>query len=248
MSLLAAYGEMFANLWLSVAGVFLIESIEPQKKISSFCWVVTGCFLNLFAIGMQTWTSSRYFPDESIWLFGLSSIVLCMVLNILMHRLLAAMSKSQRRTFALFLLVVCFLTTCSTQALKQVWERPRMRLLTETTQVYFQPWWNIGCPQKEALVAQGIAMDEFYSFPSGHASSAALSFIFLILPVINPKLKVKHLWLIIPPLGFTCIIACSRILVGAHFLSDVTIGIACTMFILFLGIRYFYQIKEETTL
>lgn len=246
--LLAAYGEMFANIWLSVAGVMLIESIEPQKKITAFCLVGLGCFLNLFAIGMQTWTSSRYFPDTSISLFVLSSIVLCMILNALMHRLLGTISKTQRRRFAVFLLVVCFMTTGFTQVLKQAWERPRMRLLAETTQVSFQPWWNIGCPQKDAMIAQGIALDEFHSFPSGHAASAALSMIFLTLPIFNSKLQDKRLWLSLPPLVFTCIIACSRILVGAHFLSDVTIGIACTLLILFFTVRIFHHKKEEPIL
>ena len=69
------------------------------------------------------------------------------------------------------------------------------------------------------------------SFPSGHTGNAACALLLGVLPVICQKLKGKENLLFFIGVIFTLIVAFSRIIVGAHFLTDVTIGMSVTFLI-----------------
>lgn len=77
----------------------------------------------------------------------------------------------------------------------------------------------------QAFVNAYGAGDPFRSFPSGHTASAGMSYALIMLPSLF-KLKNKGAkfacWF--APIAFTGLVAASRIVVGAHFLSDVTFG------------------------
>lgn len=68
--------------------------------------------------------------------------------------------------------------------------------------------------------------DAFKSFPSGHTCAAATTYMLILLPdVIDFKHKKGAkiaCWII--PIAFTMLVAISRIVVGAHYMSDVTMG------------------------
>lgn len=68
--------------------------------------------------------------------------------------------------------------------------------------------------------------DAFKSFPSGHTCAAGSVYCIMLLPDIlefkNNKVKTALCWTL--PVVFTALVGLSRIMVGAHYLSDVTIG------------------------
>lgn len=75
--------------------------------------------------------------------------------------------------------------------------------------------------------AQGVAVhDSCKSFPSGHTYSAATVYVLLGLPHLfpfwNKKLPKTLLW--VCTIGYTALVAISRIMVGAHYFSDVLFG------------------------
>lgn len=123
-----------------------------------------------------------------------------------------------------------FLEMIIINIIKIPWARPRMRMITAQNQV-FQPWWVIGSDMKDHLMALGIAAEEFKSFPSGHTGNAACALLLGVLPVICQKLKGKENLLFFIGVIFTLTVAFSRIIVGAHFLTDVTIGMSVTFLI-----------------
>jgi membrane-associated phospholipid phosphatase len=95
----------------------------------------------------------------------------------------------------------------------------------------FTPWYvaNLGKNKAAAdnYVEDGAGMlfdDAYKSFPSGHTSAAALSFVVVLLPDIFEKLKKQKIWFYIVPAIFTVLVAVSRIVNRAHFLSDVLFG------------------------
>ena len=98
----------------------------------------------------------------------------------------------------------------------------------------YTPWYIAnGQPDKEII--DGFvslfpgAGDAFKSFPSGHTCAAGMSYALIMLPDVidfkseKSKKGVKiACWII--PIAITMLVAISRIVVGAHYMSDVTFG------------------------
>ena len=70
--------------------------------------------------------------------------------------------------------------------------------------------------------------DAFKSFPSGHTCSAGTLYTLIMIPTLfgfkekNKKGATLACWLV--PILYTALVAISRIMVGAHYMSDVTFG------------------------
>lgn len=90
---------------------------------------------------------------------------------------------------------------------------------------YFTPWYQVSAA-RELLAGSSLVKDCFKSFPSGHTFSAGMSYIFIMLPDVFPKLKTgkgKILSYVIP-VCYTGFVGFFRIAAGAHFFSDVLVG------------------------
>lgn len=102
----------------------------------------------------------------------------------------------------------------------------------------FTKWFEVNGSRNILPVAHGVEIDDSCkSFPSGHTFSAGLIYTLLCLPYILERFNTKGwktaLWII--TIGFTGVVAVSRIVVGAHFMSDVLFGgtiafVACMIF------------------
>jgi membrane-associated phospholipid phosphatase len=62
------------------------------------------------------------------------------------------------------------------------------------------------------------------SFPSGHTASAGMCYNLLLLPYINKKCREKKALLFILAFVYTLTVEYTRLVMGAHYLSDVTVG------------------------
>lgn len=103
---------------------------------------------------------------------------------------------------------------------------------------YYTPWYVIngsrhvlqngvvGVGDFDAATLVGAAEDTCKSFPSGHTYCAGMSFVLVCLPDLFESFKKTYLkvlcWVI--PAVYTITVAITRIVVGAHFLSDVLVG------------------------
>lgn len=91
---------------------------------------------------------------------------------------------------------------------------------------YFTPWYEISGARDLLLGNSPVLKDGFKSFPSGHTFSAGISYALICMPYINEKFNNKKwtiIWYVIP-ITFTGIVGLSRIVAGAHFLTDVLVG------------------------
>ena len=98
----------------------------------------------------------------------------------------------------------------------------------------YTPWYvGNGQPSEDIIKifvdAYPGASDAFKSFPSGHTCAAGMSYALIMLPDVidfkseKSKKGVKiACWII--PIANTMLVAISRIVVGAHYMSDVTFG------------------------
>ena len=75
------------------------------------------------------------------------------------------------------------------------------------------------------IITDRGGFDNVYApFPSGHTMNSAAVILLTMLPTFLPELKVRenllkgiaYVWIIV--------VGCSRVVMGAHFASDVTVG------------------------
>lgn len=120
---------------------------------------------------------------------------------------------------------------------KQLNPRPRFRWLMGETDVtylgdlsYFHNWWDSAASLKAEVLAvdPGIA-EEFRSFPSGHVTSAFCALItFGYLPRLHTSWMKHQNWFFFGALAWALLEAYSRLLIGAHYLSDVSFAALVT--------------------
>jgi membrane-associated phospholipid phosphatase len=114
---------------------------------------------------------------------------------------------------------------------KIVWGRPRMRIIESADQ--FRKWFIIDTPALN---------NDYKSFPSGHTANgfAAIGFSVLLPYLSNlSKKKVMAFGLI-----WGSFVALSRVVLGAHFLSDVITGGYITIF-LFIFLQSVMGVKKK---
>ena len=131
-------------------------------------------------------------------------------------------------TWSLFAIIVCSLALAFNQIMKYLWGRIRFRdLLVADNFQRFSPWY----------APQGINGN--LSFPSGHTFAATM--LLVLLPLVKQFQIRKSLQILLYSIigVFIALVATSRIVFGAHYLSDVVIAFA-TSALLIMIVRYLY--------
>lgn len=126
---------------------------------------------------------------------------------------------------AIFLAVVSLVTLLIISITKELMCRPRFRYVLATNDLdYFRSWWQSGREIKESL-GNDVVTDEFASLPSGHSAYSMFA-IFLFPTIADYVGKLKKYKPHLFALGFVwwAITAFSRLTIGAHYLTDVTIA------------------------
>jgi membrane-associated phospholipid phosphatase len=156
--------------------------------------------------------------------YSIGIAVICVVAY-LGYKLSEKSDDSKLLSKALTLAVVSLLTLLIISTIKELMCRPRFRfVLAMDNPDYFRSWWQSGRSIKESLGTK-IVTDEFASLPSGH--SAYSMFAIFIFPVLVDYVRaLKKCKLLLFVLGFVwwALTAFSRLSVGAHYLTDVTIA------------------------
>lgn len=125
----------------------------------------------------------------------------------------------------LFLVAVSLVTLLIISVTKELMCRPRFRFVLASDNIdYFKNWWQSGREIKTSL-GMGIESDEFASLPSGHSAYSMFAiFLFPALAEYIPGLKKFRLQLFSFGFLWWATTAFSRLTVGAHYLTDVTIA------------------------
>ncbi len=129
-----------------------------------------------------------------------------------------------------FLAIVSLVIMLIIMLTKGIMDRPRYRFVMDNEH-FFVNWWQKGSEIKE-LAAAGAAGDEFSSFPSGHSAYSMFAvFIFPALARYDKRLEKYEGVLFFVGVLWWALTAFSRMTVGAHYLTDVTIAGGVTLFI-----------------
>ena len=147
--------------------------------------------------------------------------------------------------FVLTLVMVAIGTMVLINVIKVPWGRVRMRLIVQTgNESYFTPWWQAGTALKDRLVAEGISKDEFRSFPSGHTACASCAKLLALLPTLSREKRKKTGALLAGGCLWALVVAFTRIWMGAHFLTDVTMAWLITLGMTALSVYLCYFNKK----
>ena len=169
-------------------------------------------------------------------------IVLALIFGDLIFALLARVKKEnifKLVRLAILILIVEGAYLVLIGAIKTPIGRMRYRAMNAIGDFsYYTPWYKINGARHVGIsgsIAQGNlsreevlfgANDTCKSFPSGHTYCAAISFVIVCLPDLFDSLKKRWVkavcWTV--PAAYTLTVAVCRIVVGAHFLSDVLVG------------------------
>lgn len=135
-----------------------------------------------------------------------------------------------------FLLVILIMNS-----VKTVWGRMRFREMTDPVNE-FTRWYQI--------VPRGGFNNIYASFPSGHSMNSAGVILLMLLPPMIPALKGREKLLHILVYVWCAVVGISRVFMGAHFSSDVTVGVLLSLaiFEVLRSILYRKRAEERTFL
>lgn len=235
-----AAGELPFELTASVAGVMLVRSARPDSKASK--WLAAlGVLINVGLAGYEIIGLLRV-GGKLIAVQLVLTFVLVIVANLIVYRLTRTTEPDELTRWALMVLAVWIAQAIILNAIvKPLWSRPRMRVIEVTPGLNFQPWWVIGNPDKWAYIAAGVIKDGFKSFASGHTAHAAIGLMLAGLPTVAFKEKPSRRRVVFWTAAVVAaLVAFGRIVIGAHFLSDVSCGFALVLALECLAARIAY--------
>lgn len=118
------------------------------------------------------------------------------------------------------------------QIFKNVFHRPRFRLTARGIEgIGFVSWYTPFPQASEFVEKLGIDKGEFRSFPSGH-SILSMSIVYILQSLTWFSAKLKDEWFVSGLIGmfFAVLIMFTRMILGAHYLSDVAFGAVISSF------------------
>lgn len=235
-----AAGELPFELTASVAGIMLVRAARPDSKASKWL-AVLGVLINVGLAGYEIIGSLRV-GGKLIAAQLVLTFALVIVANVIAYRLTRDTDPDELTRWALMVLAVWVAqATILNVIVKPLWSRPRMRVIEVTPGLDFQPWWVIGNPDKWSYIAAGVIKDGFKSFASGHTAHAAIGLMLAGLPAAafteKPSRRRVVFW---AAAVVAALVAFGRIVIGAHFLTDVSCGFALVLALECLAARIAY--------
>ena len=202
------------------------KQIENTKKRR---WLMAFAVL-LFVLSFFYYCNTLYFSNANafevpfVMAYSIGFAVICAA-ACFGYRLSEKIEGTGLLNKVLFLATVSLLTLLIISVTKELMCRPRFRwVLSMDNANYFRNWWQSGKAIKASL-GKDIVTDEFASLPSGH--SAYAMFAIFLFPTLSDYIRglgkyKPHLF----TFGFVwwALTALSRLIVGAHYLTDVTIA------------------------
>lgn len=233
---LEVLGEAVAPLLAALAGeVLLVCSIRFREFHRRILYLLSGFLILFVGFGYMV-TIYLEISGIEFWAFLLITLFLLILAGILLFR-------SQPRTldmlfrFAVF--TICYLVSVLViiNLIKIGWGRIRPRDLLADTD--FSNW----------FLPQGLTGNR--SFPSGHTANAATLWVLTLFAPLCKKNWKKILCYLIPILWILTM-AVSRVIVGAHYSSDVLFGGSISILLFYLVRKMvakrirLYQAKTES--
>ena len=267
----ASIGSTPTYIMLSVAcAIIFANTLHAQNKILHTLGSITANCLSVFAMVYNVPDIAHYlvkhFGQDVIFnqlyikiVFGFVAAAIAELLCLYFAKLDPKVSAALLKMSFVIIFSVILANLLINIIIKNVMCRPRYRamwFLGDYDFSNFHRWYQKSVmPEAEDgsglffayANGQKVGHDAYRSFPSGHTSAAAEIYSLLVLPKLLKKfdtIKWKALLLLVT-VGFTATVAISRIVVGAHFFSDVLVGGTIMFLCVMLGSKIFIKSDFE---
>ena len=232
-------GEIPANLGLLIGTTILYGASKRETLVQKILkGILSIPFMLLFSL-LTVLGSIRYIYEFSESGMPKTAFALGILLGLLLFGYAISFTfrwdrakflKWRNQGGLLIVLVVAEILVVN--VLKIIWARPRMRSISSVAE--FKHWYELNGPMNS---------EEFKSFPSGHTANA---FVMLAYTMFIPLDKAKTIrWLTSFAVIWGVCTAISRVILGAHFLSDVFVGGYITILIFYILQRIWIERKQS---
>ena len=237
-----------------LADVFFVGVIAFCVKDKSYkivCWIIAICvqlLIGFYASFELVGNISALFDFE---FSSRNLVILCCTLCAVIYILITVLILNfwgEKRTnswikFAIVFVISTLLTYLITQFLKSFYSRPRYKLIVLVKDYsLYKPWYKISFFKKlpSKYVYLGAQSDAYKSFPSGHVSFTSALLLFCVRAEnVGDRKKKKILFVV--PCVYLLIVAITRILCGAHYLTDVISGVVIAHLINLAVYKHVYK-------
>ncbi|HHX48859.1 MAG TPA: phosphatase PAP2 family protein [Clostridiales bacterium] len=242
-------GTLPTMLFIPLLGATIFVKNFPKLNKNWKTAVKIGGVIITFAgyISLFVW-AKKYLIQKDLFLMYFYIVFFSIILtafNIYIFTKLSSTFIDKFFIVLMFFAIVAIITGLLTQIFKFLFARQRYRTMVDSFyennqealagywigKDAFRPWYipnSIFKPKYSTSeyrkIFKNIDSGAFMSFPSGHTSSAGVSFALIILPRLSKKFN-KNKWVFwLIPAVITILTGISRVLYGAHFFSDVVAG------------------------
>ena len=220
-------------------GLALTKKYRTVVKVFLYIGAAVAFGLGVFFAGREFFGPNGFYYEDMKWLGHVITIPFMCVTGFLGFYVAKKSDNGYLLNVLLVLMVCIFMSLIpGVTLLKSVFHRPRFRTLSDPLfpEITFHNWWERCKNYKDLMSLYNLTSEEFKSFPSGHAGATLVTCMTLVFaPLYNEKLKKYHLVFFYSALVLTLLVCFARILVGAHFLSDVSMGAMLTTIFMFIG-------------
>ncbi len=240
-SIIAQTGNLFGEFPAMFGMLLSVVLLYGGRRRDLKWWnilatIISGFFIFLFSYTLVM-MPIRYLFEEAVngtpQIWKTINLVLAIILAIVAIYIAHTKGENfkQFKKHAWLLLVLIFSEVFVVNIVKGIWARPRMRSISDVSE--FKHWYEIN----------GWTNDnELKSFPSGHTANAFVALAYLIFIPYIKSIKMKNY--LIFAVGWGVFVSLSRVMIGAHFLSDVLVGSYITIFLFILWEKVFLKNKN----
>lgn len=250
----------FMAIWVFYVGVICrqVRNSELPEKKKNILTVVCG-YLGLSTSVICSWamfafdTIGGVFPQTINHPLFIAAGALIGVYPLFFVGFFTSKKEYDKRLLKR-LIILCIIMLVGVYSMtlgKVLFSRPRYRLLIQDIPgIEFCPWYLPFGDTAVFINEQGVDWNDFRSFPSGHALQC-MGMIFALPPLaeVYNSLRNRKAVLYAAAVVFAFLVCFSRMVMGAHFISDVSMGSLISVLLAF-ACMYFSKnrrVKRNST-
>ena len=253
------FGEMPIYLFVAYAlavmfwNAFYFGKPSVKYSVCIVCLVLIAgvCYFVPYRIhSYYTELSEELIKDKNAVSFFKISVGICLGAIFLIGVMLTGKQNIRKQlSFAVIVLFVAAASQLVAQGIKLIDQRVRYRAICamgDGGETYFTPWYKLnGKPESFKVLIDSFGKDSVKSFPSGHTTAAGIAFTLMALPYTFKTYNDKGGKIVFFAISFACVVlvAYARVLMGAHYFSDVVFGAIISYFLSVLALWLVYKKK-----
>lgn len=219
--------EAFGELPGALIGVFSLAALITTGKYNAK-WktilfnIIFGVLLIMFSF-MAAVMPMNYLGGIKMPVAGILAAVYAIV-ALWITKILSKEENKNLRQAAIIGILTFVAAILVINIIKMFWGRLRFRSM-EAPYNDFSLW----------FIPQGLTTNnEYMSFPSGHSANSAVILWITLLPTFVVSLRGKEKYLKVIAGAWIVMVMISRVIMGAHFASDVTMGATLSIVLFYL--------------